>query len=58
MPQPSVLHHTFAMSAATPFHPARVFGAFAESSQKRSCFAEGPNKEVDEFESDFHVGGA
>lgn len=53
----SVLHSTFVIERSFPARVERVFTAFADTAKKRRWFAEGPNKEVEEFEMDFRVGG-
>jgi uncharacterized protein YndB with AHSA1/START domain len=55
--QPSVAHSTFSIERAYPASPARVFAAFANQATKRRWFAEGEGWQVDEFSSDFRVGG-
>jgi uncharacterized protein YndB with AHSA1/START domain len=53
----SVIHSTFVIERSFPKPPEVVFSAFADAAKKRRWFAEGENKEVDEFEIDFRVGG-
>jgi uncharacterized protein YndB with AHSA1/START domain len=57
MQQRSVTHSTFVIERNYPSRPERVFGAFADPDRKRRWFYEGENREVEEFEMDFRVGG-
>ncbi len=56
--QQLAIHSTFVIERSFPKSPERVFAAFADVAKKRRWFAEGPMHEVQEFNSDFRVGGA
>ncbi len=58
MPEPSVIHNTFVIERSFPKRPERVFAAFADPAKKRRWFAGEGSHEIDEFQSDFRVGGA
>jgi len=55
-PQP-VVHSTFVIQRSFTKPPQRVFAAFADPAKKRRWYAESENKDIDEFEADFRVGG-
>jgi uncharacterized protein YndB with AHSA1/START domain len=55
--QSSVVHSTFSIERTYPVPPSRVYLAFADQTPKRRWFAEGEGWEVEEFTSDFRVGG-
>jgi len=55
--QRSVVHSTFSIERTYPVTPSRVFSAFANQETKRRWFAEGEGWEMEEFTSDFRVGG-
>jgi uncharacterized protein YndB with AHSA1/START domain len=57
MKEPSVIHSTFVIERSYPSAPERVFAAFADPAKTRRWFAEGGENDVEEFESDFRVGG-
>ncbi len=53
----TVVHHTFVLERDYPAALPRVFEAFADSVTKRRWFAEGEGWEIEEFGSDFRIGG-
>ena len=57
MPEPSTVHSTFVIERSYPKPPARVFSAFSDPAKKRRWFAEGEGHDIDEFQSDFCIGG-
>jgi uncharacterized protein YndB with AHSA1/START domain len=57
MAERSVTHTTFTLERTYDAPPAKVFKAFADPAIKRRWFVEGEGWEVDEFVSDFKVGG-
>jgi len=57
MPTQELTHGSFIIERSYPNTPEEVFTAFADPAKKRRWFAEGPNKSVAEFASDFRVGG-
>ena len=57
MPEPTVIHSTFVIERTYPTTPDRVFAAFADPTQKRRWFIEGDHHQVEQFNSDFRVGG-
>jgi uncharacterized protein YndB with AHSA1/START domain len=56
--QPSVVHDTFVIERHFPKPPEKVFAAISEPAKRRRWFAEGTAHDVEEFQSDFRVGGA
>ena len=57
MQQPTAIHNTFVVERSYPKPSQRVFAAFADSAQKRRWFAEGDGHEIEQYESDFRIGG-
>ena len=57
MPVQELNHCIFVIERSYPTTPEQVFAAFADPIKKRRWFAEGENKVVDEFVTDFRVGG-
>jgi uncharacterized protein YndB with AHSA1/START domain len=57
MEQPKVIHSTFVVERSFPKPPETVFAAFADPAKARRWYAEGEGHELDEFTSDFRVGG-
>jgi uncharacterized protein YndB with AHSA1/START domain len=55
--QQLAIHSTFVIERSFPTSPERVFAAFADPAKKRRWFAESELNEVEEFKSDFRVGG-
>jgi len=55
--QPSVVHSTFVLERSFPKPPAKVFAAFADPAKKRRWYAEGEGHDIQDFASDFRVGG-
>ena len=53
----SVTHATFTVDRTYDEPPAQVFKALSDPAIKRRWFAEGEGWEVEEFTSDFRVGG-
>ena len=58
MEEQSVIHNTFVIERSFPKPLERVFSAFADAAKKRRWYAERETHEVEEFVSDFRVGGA
>ena len=57
MEQPKVVHSTFVVERSFPKPPETVFAAFADPAMARRWYAEGEGHELEEFTSDFRVGG-
>ena len=55
---PSTVHSTFVIERNYPKPPEQVFTAFADASKKRRWFAERDQHDVEEFTSEFRIGGA
>ncbi len=58
MTEPSVVHNTFVLERSYPKPAERVFAAFADPAKKRRWYATGEHHEIEEWQSDFRVGGA
>jgi len=58
MEQPKVIHSTFVVERNFPKPPEVVFAAFADPVKARRWYAEGEGHDLQEFTSDFRVGGA
>jgi uncharacterized protein YndB with AHSA1/START domain len=57
MEQPKVTHSTFVVERSFAQSPETVFAAFADPAKARRWYAEGEGHELQEFNSDFRVGG-
>ncbi len=57
MQQPSAIHNTFVLERHFPKPPEKVFAALSQPAKRRRWFAEGDNHDIEEFQSDFRVGG-
>ena len=57
MEQPKVVHSTFVVERSFTKPPETVFAAFADPAKARRWYAEGEGHELQEFTSDFRVGG-
>jgi uncharacterized protein YndB with AHSA1/START domain len=55
--QQLAIHSTFVIERIFPKSPEHVFAAFADATKKRRWFAEGGMHVVEEFNSDFRIGG-
>jgi uncharacterized protein YndB with AHSA1/START domain len=53
----TVTHRTFSIERTYPVSPARVFAAFADPVVKRRWFVDGEGWDIDEYTSDFRIGG-
>jgi len=58
MEQPKAVHSTFVVERSFPKPPATVFAAFSDPVKMRRWYGEGDGHSVEEFSSDFRVGGA
>ena len=58
MSSPSTVHSTFVIERSYPAKPDRVFAAFADPAKKRQWFATSEHHDLEEFSSDFKVGGS
>jgi uncharacterized protein YndB with AHSA1/START domain len=56
--KPTTAHCTYVIERAYPAAPEYVFAALADPAKKRRWFADGDTRNVEEFTSDFRVGGA
>ena len=57
MKERTVMHGTFVIEKKFPAAPERVFAAFADPTKKRRWYGESDEGTLEEFESDFRVGG-
>ena len=57
MSDPTVNHATFVIERSYPVAPDKVFAAFADPAKKRSWYAEERNSTIEEYKTDFRVGG-
>ena len=57
MEQPNVIHSTFVVERNLSKPPETVFAAFADLDKARRWYAEGEGHKLEEFTSDFRVGG-
>jgi uncharacterized protein YndB with AHSA1/START domain len=57
MEQPKVIHSTFVVERSFPKPPETVFAAFSDPAKARRWYGEGDGHKVEEFTSDFRVGG-
>jgi uncharacterized protein YndB with AHSA1/START domain len=57
MEQPRVVHSTFVVERSFPKPPETVFAAFADPARARRWYAEGEGHALEEFTSEFRVGG-
>jgi len=57
MEQAKVVHSTCVVERSFPKPPEAVFAAFADPAKARRWYAEGEGHELQEFTSDFRVGG-
>jgi hypothetical protein len=57
MTESAIVHGTFVIDRTYAAPPEKVFAAFADERIKRRWFAEGIGSQVDEFSTDFRVGG-
>jgi uncharacterized protein YndB with AHSA1/START domain len=58
MSEPRVVHSTFVVERHFPKSPETVFAAFSDPAKMRRWYGEGDGHKVEEFASDFRVGGA
>jgi uncharacterized protein YndB with AHSA1/START domain len=58
MTERSVTHATFSIERTYDAAPAKVFNAFADPQIKRRWLVEGDGWDVEEFDSEFRVGGS
>ncbi len=57
MEQAKAVHSTFVVERSFPKPPETVFRAFADANKARRWYAEGEGHALEEFTSDFRVGG-
>lgn len=53
----AVIHNTFVIERSYPKPPEKVFAAFADEAKKRRWYGESENHQIEEYVSDFRVGG-
>lgn len=58
MPESPAVHSTFVVERTYPRAPESVFAALADPAKKRRWFAESDHHQVEEYASDFRIGGA
>jgi uncharacterized protein YndB with AHSA1/START domain len=58
MQNPKVVHSTFVVERSFPKPPETVFAAFSDPAKARRWYGEGDGHNLEEFTSDFRVGGA
>jgi uncharacterized protein YndB with AHSA1/START domain len=58
MENPKVVHSTFVVERNFPKPPETVFAAFSDPAKARRWYGEGDGHNLEEFTSDFRVGGA
>jgi uncharacterized protein YndB with AHSA1/START domain len=58
MPEPSIIHNTFAINRIYPKAPEVVFAAFADPEKKKRWYGESPSHKIEEFVMDFRAGGS
>lgn len=57
MSEPSVVHSSFTLERLYQASPERIFAAFESPAKKQRWFAEGKGWDLNEFTSEFRVGG-
>jgi uncharacterized protein YndB with AHSA1/START domain len=57
MSDPTVTHATFVIERSYAAGPEKVFAAFADPAIKRRWYAEERNSQIEEYVTDFRVGG-
>jgi uncharacterized protein YndB with AHSA1/START domain len=54
----TVVHNTFVIERSYSKPPQKVFAAFADEAKKRRWYGESDNHTIEEYTSDFRVGGS